>query len=73
MVEGLCVIIIMVELNCLFIFFRWCNKFWVFLEFNVLVGLFVKIIVGLWMNVWVVVVCCCWLLEILFGYLFFRL
>lgn len=72
-VIGSCVIMIIVVLNDLFIFFKCCNKLFVFFELSVFVGLFVNMICGLWINVFVVVVFCCWLLDNLLGYLFFRL
>lgn len=48
------------------------SRFIMFLDvllFNVLVGLFVRIIVGLLISVFVIEICCCWLLDNWLGFL----
>lgn len=64
---GLCVIIKIVVLLCRLILVKYFNNFVVDFEFSELVGLFVKIILGFVIKVWVVVICCFCFIDIFGG------
>lgn len=63
------VVIIIIWLFCVS---EWisCSIFFIWMKFRCVVGLLVRINCGFSVIVWVIVMCCCWLLFMLFGWCF---